>query len=294
MMININKKNNYKISTILIFILIILDIILDSFFVVPQTKQAIITEFGKPIKVIKEAGLNIKKPLIQKVVLLDNRLIDLIVNDKEVIALDQKRIIVNAFAKFLIKNPIKFYNAFKGNTFESGFSQLNNILESSLRKVIGSYDFIKLLSNERGDIMQNIEDILNEKVAQYGIEIKDVRIMRSDLPKENSSAIFKRMQTERELEAKQIRAEGEERSRKIIANSNKEKAVILSEAKKKAEILKGAGEAEVISIFNKSFEKDSDFYYFYKSMNIYKDTLKNSKIILNSGNEIIRNLESKN
>lgn len=261
--------------------------------IIKQVEQVIILEFGKPVRIIKDAGLNFKIPFIQRDYRFDNRLLDLTLEDKEVIASDQKRLIINAFAKFRIEDPMKFYNAFRGNSNVAIITrQLNNMLESSLREVVGSFEFADLLSTKRTQIMQDIEDKLNTRVQQYGIQIVDARIMRADLPVANSSAIFKRMQTERELEAKQIRAEGDENAKKIIANTDKDKMIIIADATKKAKILKGEGEAKAMEIFNKAFSYDQNFYEFYKSMQVYKNTIKgeNSQIIITPNNQLYKNL----
>ncbi len=277
----------------LIILCIILFIFSKSCLIVSQTEQVIILEFGKPVRTIKDAGLKFIIPIIQNVYKFDNRLLDLTLEDKEVIASDQKRIIVNAFSKFKITEPMSFYNAFKGKSNGIIIKQLGNMLESSLREVVGSFELTDLLSTKRAQIMQDIEDKLNKRVQQYGIEIIDTRIMRADLPTANSSAIFKRMQTERELEAKQIRAEGDENAKKIIASTNKDKAIIMAEAYKKAKILRGEGEAKAVEIFNNAFSKDQNFYEFYKSMQVYKNILKdnkNSKIITTTNNKLYKNL----
>lgn len=285
-------KNKSKLYIFLIVIFVVLIVVCNSFFILSQTEQAIVLRFGKPVRVLKEPGLQYKIPSIEIVVFLDNRALDLIVNDKEVIASDQRRLIVNAFAKFKIINPVKFYNAFRGNTENGSFIQLNNMLESSLRQIVGSYEFVKLLSNERSEIMQKIEDNLNTKVEDYGININDVRIIRADLPKENSASIYKRMQTERQLEAKEIRAEGEEQAKKIISSTDKEVQILLAEANKKSDIIKGSGEAEVANIFNMYFGNDIEFYKFYKSMEVYKNTINkdNTNLIITPNNEFLNEL----
>lgn len=282
-----------KTGKIILIACTLLFIIFKSCLVVKQIEQVIILEFGRPVRIIRNAGLNFMIPFIQKDYRFDNRLLDLTLTDKEVIASDQKRLIINAFAKFKIVDPMKFYNAFKGAGNVVVVSrQLNNMLESSLREVVGSYEFADLLSAKRSQIMQNIEDKLNTRVQQYGIQIFDARIMRADLPIANSSAIFKRMQTERELEAKQIRAEGDENAKKIIANTDKDKMIIIADAEKKAKILKGEGEARAAEIFNRAFSSDQNFYEFYKSMQVYKNTLKgeNSQIIITPNNQLYKNL----
>lgn len=274
-------------------LVVFLFILLNSIIIVNQVEQVIVLQFGRPVRVITEAGLHFKTPFIQNKVIFDKRLLDLVVSDKEVITADQKRLIVNAFAKFVIKDPILFYTAFKGSSRNVHIlNQLNNMLESSLRQIVGSSMFTDFLSIKRSSIMQDTEDQLNERVKKYGIEIIDARIMRADLPAANSSAIFKRMQTERELEAKEIRAEGEEIAKKIIAETDKEKLVLLAEANRKASMLRGEGEAERTEIFNKAFGRDISFYEFIKSMELYKKTVtkENSRIIINSNNNLYKML----
>lgn len=271
-------------------IIFLLFLLINSVFIVYQTEQTIVLQFGKPVRVIRDAGLHLKIPFIENIAAFDNRLLDLRVSDKEVIALDQKRLIVNAFAKFIIEDAVRFYNS--SSSGKDLVLQLNNILESSLRQVVGSFNMVDLLSEKRSQIMQSIEDETNKKVKEYGIKIIDTRIIRADLPKENSEAIFKRMQTERNLEAKQIRAEGEEESKKIIATVDKERVIMLAQAKKEAEALKGEGELMATNIYNKAFSKDPDFYEFYKSMEICKNTISkdNSRVIISQDNPVYKNI----
>lgn len=280
------KNKNAKI----ILILILLFILVNSVFTLHQTRQAIVLQFGKPVRVIKNSGLHLKIPFIENIMEFDNRLLDLIVTDKEVIALDQKRLIVNVFAKFIIEDLVSFYNS--SSSGRNLFLQLSNILESSLRQVVGSFNMVDLLSEKRTQIMQEIEDETNKRVKEYGIKIVDTRIIRADLPKENSEAIFRRMQTERNLEAKYIRSEGLEEAKKIKANADKECTIILAEAKKEAELIKGEGEFTAANIYNKAFGKDPEFYEFYKTMEIYKNTVlkENSKVIISQDNLVYKNL----
>lgn len=277
-------------KSLFFYILLVVFILSNSLFITYQTEQSIVLQFGKPVRVIKNAGLHIKIPFIENLATFDNRLLDLMVSDKEVIALDQKRLIVNAFAKFIIEDVVKFYNS--SSSGRNLVLQLNNILESSLRRVIGSFNMADLLSEKRSHIMQNIEDETNAKAKEYGIKIIDTRIIRADLPKENSEAIFKRMQTERNLEARQIRAEGEEESKKIIAAIDKEREIMLAQAKKKAEALKGEGDLVAANIYNKTFGVNPDFYEFYRSMEIYKNTISNgnSKLIISQDNPLYKSL----
>lgn len=262
------------------------------FFVVEHVEQAVVFQFGKPKRVIKEAGLNVKIPILENVVYFDNRLQEINTEDKEVIASDQKRLIINAFVKYKIVDPVLYYTTVRD---EYGFkNKFSTILDSSLRQVIGEEPLNSLLSEKRSAVMEKIQEVVDSKAEQFGVEIVDVRITRSDLPQTNSNAIYKRMQTDREREAKEIRAEGEEMAKKIIANTDKEKTFLLAEAKKKAEILMGEGEALANKIYSKSYSKDPEFYEFYRSMQAYKNSMTNgnTKLILSPDNEFFKNMNN--
>lgn len=245
------------------------------FFTINQSQQALVLSFGKPVREIKTPGIKIKAPFIHDVLLFDKRLIDLSITEQEVIASDQKRLIINAFAKFQIVDALKFYTTVR--TMESLNNKVSGILDSSMRQVIGEVTLSQLLTEDRGNIMNKIRDILSEQSEIFGIKIVDVRIMRADLPKENSEAIFNRMKTEREKEAREIRANGAEEAEKIRAEADKEKTIILAEAKKKADLIRGEGEGKSAKIFADSYGKDPEFADFYRSMIAYKNSLKNEK-----------------
>jgi membrane protease subunit HflC len=272
----------------LLFLIVIIVIVgLNSIFIVDQRQQALVLEFGKPVQVIKDAGLHYKTPFIQNVLYFDNRLLDLTADEKEVIASDQKRLIINAFAKYNIIDPLKYYTTVR-NEYGTR-NKLDTILDSSLRQVVGEIPLNKLLSEKRTEIMEKIQDVVNQRVAEFGIKIADVRIMRSDLPEENSNAIYLRMQTEREREAKEIRAQGEEEAQKIKATAEKDKTVILAEANKKSEILRGEGDAIATKTFAAAYGKDPEFYDFYRSMEAYKNSLKtDTKLILSPKNDFLK------
>ena len=286
-----NKNNNFLIAFGIV-LLVVLTIVNKSLLIVDQTHQALLIRLGKPIKVIKNPGLKLKLPFIEYAHMFEKKMFDLFVSKKEVITADQKRLTVSVFAKFQTVDVLKCYGAFKGAKKDLA-TQLGNMLESSLRQIVGSVDFAELLSKQRSEITQKIEDDLNSKIKEFGIYIKDVRIMRADLPEKNSLAIYKRMQTEKELEAKQIRAEGEEEAKKIMADTDKEVALILAEAKKKADILKGEGESESAKLINKNFGKDMEFYNFYKSMQIYKEVMNkdNTNLIITPNNQFFNELK---
>ena len=283
---------NNKIIFPIIAIIVAIIFLTNMLFVVEQTEQAVIFQFGQPVKVIKEPGLNVKMPFIQNVLHFDSRLQEINTEDKEVIAYDQKRLIINAFVKYKIVDPVLYYTTVRD---ENGFNnKFSTILDSSLRQVIGEVPLNSLLSEKRSDVMEKIQDVVAEKAKDFGVEVIDVRITRSDLPEANSVAIYKRMQTDREREAKEIRAEGDETAQKIRANADKEKTFLIADAKKKAEAIMGEGEAEANKIYAKAYSKDPAFFEFYRTMNAYKKSLNNNntKIILSPNNEFLKGLNS--
>jgi membrane protease subunit HflC len=266
---------NSKIKKILTIASTAIFVLVSSMFTLNQTEQVLILQFGEPIRVIKEPGIKFKLPLLQDAVFFDKRIVDLGIEDQEVIASDQKRLIINAFAKYQIIDPLKFYTTV--GTFQGLSSKLSGILDSSLRQVIGEVTLSELLTENRSVVMAKIRDVVSQQAEIFGVKIVDVRIMRADLPKENSDAIFARMQTEREKEAREIRANGAEESDKIRAEADKEKTIILANAKKQADLLRGSGEAEAIKIYASSYGRDPEFADFYRSMNAYKEIFKNEK-----------------
>lgn len=276
-----------KISTVIFIILLL---IFNTFFVVDQRKQALVLQFGKVIKTINKAGISYKIPLVQNAIFFDKRIIDLALPEQEVIASDQKRLLINAFAKYKIIDPVKFYTTVVNN--QGLANKLAGILDSSLRQVIGEIHLNELLTENRGNIMKDIKDVVSDSSEIFGIEIVDVRIMRTDLPKENSDAIYARMQTEREKEAKEIRAKGAQEAQKIKAEADKQKTIIEAEAKKDADIVRGEAEAEANKIYANSFGKDPEFADFYRSMQAYQKSLLNdnnkTKMIISPDGEFFK------
>lgn len=262
-----------KINKILILVTIIFVALTSTAFVVDQRKQALVLQFGEAVRLIKEPGLKFKLPFIQNVVFFDNRILDLGINEQEVIASDQKRLIIDAFAKYEIVDPLKFYTTVNNEMNAKG--KLSNVLDSSLRRIVGEVPLDDLLSEKRPTIMNKIKDEVGKETEIFGINIIDVRIVRGDLPKENSDAIFTRMQTEREKEAREIRATGFEEAEKIRAHAEKEKTVILANSNKDSNIIRGQGEAKSNRIFAKAFSRDPAFFDFYRSMQAYEKALQN-------------------
>ena len=246
-------------------------IIFQSLFIVQEISQAIVLQFGDPKKIVTKAGLNFKLPFIQNVVYLDKRILNLDNDPEEVIAADQKRLIVDAFARFKIVDPLKFYISV-GNE-RVARSRLSTIINSRIRGVLGTQELATLLSTDRARQMQIIQSQVNEEAKNFGINIVDVRIKRADLPPANSEAIYKRMQTEREREAKEFRAQGAEIAQKIRSTADKDVTVILAEANKKSEIMKGQGDGERNKIFANAFGRDPQFFAFYRAMQAYEKAL---------------------
>ena len=242
-----------------------------SIFIVKEINQAIVLQFGDPKKIILKPGLNFKIPFIQNVVFLDKRILNLDAPPEEVIASDQKRLIVDAFARFQIVDPLKFYISV-GNE-RVARSRLSTIINSRIRSVLGTQRLQTLLSEDRTKQMSLIQDGVNNEAGKFGIKIVDVRIKRADLPPANSEAIYRRMQTEREREAKEFRAKGAEMAITITSTADKEVTVILADAQKKSEIMKGEGDGQRNKIFADAFGRDPEFFAFYRSMQAYEKAL---------------------
>jgi len=256
----------------LIPILVVLGVIAyQSLFVVQEINQAIVLQFGDPKKLITKPGLQVKIPFIQNVVFLDRRILSLDPQPEEVIASDQKRLIVDAYARFKIVDPLKFYISVGDERVAR--SRLATIINSRLRSVLGTQSLSTLLSEDRTKQMAIIQEGVNTEAESFGITIIDVRIKRADLPQANSEAIYKRMQTEREREAKEFRAKGAEMAVTITSTADKEVTVILANAKKQSEIMKGEGDGKRNKIFADAFGRDPNFFSFYRAMQAYEKAL---------------------
>jgi len=279
--------------------LFIMVVVSNSLFIVGQTEQALVLQLGKPERVEKMPGLKFKMPFIQNVEYFDKRLIDFDAAPKEVIAADQKRLIVDAFVRYRITDPLRFMQSV-GNEGTMD-SRLNSILESSLRQAMGNVPLAAVISEKRAELMQQIRQLVNEQAqgttdnpGGFGIEVVDVRIKRADLPPANSEGIYKRMQTERTREANQFRAQGAEDAQKIRSQADKERTILLADAKKQAEITRGEGDGQATKIFADSFGQDADFFQFYRSLQAYRKTLdsKDTTLILSpDNNEFLKYME---
>ena len=256
---------------LLSFIVVLTVLAYNSLFFVEQRVQSLILQFGEPIRVIKEPGLNFKIPLAQNIVKFDKRILLFDNSAEEIIAADKKRLIVDAFVRYKIIDPLKFYQTVR---FEAALNnRLGSVVNNSLRAVLGKVPLEAVISDRRELLMQEVSELVSLRATQFGISIEEVRIKKADLPSENSEAIYRRMQTERQQEAAQIRAVGNEKARFITAESEKQKTVLLAEAQRDSDILRGEGDAEKNKILGKAFNQDPDFFAFYRAMQAYSRAL---------------------
>jgi membrane protease subunit HflC len=245
-----------------------------SVFTVDMTEQALVVRLGEPIRVVTEPGLNLKWPFIDTVINIDKRILDLENPSQEVIASDQKRLVVDAFARYRIKNALKFYQSV--GSIQAANIQLTTLLNASLRRVLGEVTFIQVVRDERDTLMARIRDQLDKEAGGYGIQVVDVRIRRADLPEQNSQAVYQRMQTERQREAAEFRAQGGQKAQEIRSNADREATVIVAEANSTAERVRGEGDGERNRLFAEAYGKDPDFFAFYRSMTAYENGLKSN------------------
>ncbi len=259
-----------------------------SIFTVHQTRQALVVRLGEPVRIVTEPGLNFKIPLIDSVIPIDKRILDLDNPAQEIIASDQKRLVVDAFARYKITKPLVFYQAV--GSIEGANSRLATLLNSALRRVVGESSFEALVRDKRADMMTEIRKQLDREADAFGINVVDVRIRRVDLPEQNSQAIYQRMQTERQREAAEFRATGNERGQGIRAEADRDVTVLIAEAQQKAEQTRGEGDAERNRIFAEAFSKDPDFFTFYRAMQAYEAGLKanDTRMVLSPESEFFR------
>ena len=237
-------------------------------FTVYQTRQAIVVRLGEPIRVVSNPGLHFKAPFIDSVIQIDNRILDLENPAQEVIASDQKRLVVDAFARYKITDPLRFYQTV--STVEGANSRLSTLLNSALRRVLGENTLTHVVRDHRNDLMVKVRDQLQQEAKDFGIAVVDVRIRRADLPEQNSQAVYQRMQTERQREAAEFRAQGSQRAQEIRARADRDVTVLLADAQAKADAIRGEGDGERNRIFADAFNRDPDFFGFYRAMQAYE------------------------
>ncbi len=262
----------------LVALLLLIAVVIVGFssaFTVPQTEQALVVRFGKPVDVITEPGLHFKAPFTDAVIDIDNRILDLENPSQEVIASDQKRLVVDAFARYRIKDPLRFYQ--RVGSIQAANIQLTTLLNSALRRVLGEVTFIQVVRDAREALMGRIRQQLDREADGYGISVVDVRIRRADLPEQNSQAVYQRMQTERQREAAEFRAQGGQKAQEIRSNADRQVTVIIADANSQAEQTRGEGDGERNRIFAEAYSKDPDFFAFYRSMTAYEVGLRSAE-----------------
>jgi membrane protease subunit HflC len=262
---------------------------LGSVFTVDQTEQAIVLQFGEFKREVRDPGLHFKRPwFLQNVVYFDRRVLDTDPPTEEVIAADQKRLVVDSYARFRIVDPLRFYQSMGTELAARG--RLNATISGSLRRVLGNITLGSVLSDERSKIMRQITEEVATQAKPFGIDVIDVRLRRADLPEENSQAIFARMQSERQREAQEFRAQGDEYAQRIRSVAERERTVIIAEAQKQSQILRGQGEGESVKIYADAFGKDKSFFAFYRSMQAYREALggQNTTLVLSPDSDFFR------
>ena len=268
---------------------VFLIILSSSLFTVHQTQQAIVLQVGEPRAVVTDPGLHMKLPWpFQNVLYLDKRVLFLDLPAQEVIANDKKRLLVDAFARYRITDPLRFYQSLTDESVAQ--VRLQPILGSNVRRILGSQTFQAVLSGERAKLMVDIRDGVNVQTKSFGIEVVDVRIRRADLPQQNSDAIYRRMQQERVRQANEFRAQGEQISQEIRSKADRDATVTVAEATRQGEITKGQGDAEKNRIFAEAFGQDPDFFAFYRTMTSYQQSLKgdNTTVVLSPDSDFFR------
>ncbi len=257
-------------------------------FTVYQTRQALVVRLGDPVRVITQPGLNYKVPIIDSVINIDNRILDLENPAQEVIASDQKRLVVDAFARYRIKDVLKFYQTL--GSVERANSQLSILLNSALRRVLGESTLTHVVRDERSQLMARVRDQLDTEAQAFGISIIDVRIRRADLPEQNSQAVYERMKTERQREAQEFRSQGTQRAQEIRAKADRDVTVLLAEAQSKGEQTRGEGDAERNRIFAEAYGRDPEFFSFYRSMQAYEAGLRanDTRMLLKPDSDFFR------
>ncbi|MBI3708791.1 MAG: protease modulator HflC [Proteobacteria bacterium] len=271
-----------------IFVLVIGAVSLSTFYTVHQAEQVLVLQFGKPVRVVKEPGLKVKIPFMQDITRFDRRLLDFDAEAQEVIMSDQKRMVVDAFARYRIVDPLLFYQSVGNET--NMRARLGAIVNASLRNTLGQVPFAMVLTARRSELMRHMSELVINEAKPFGIEVLDVRIMRADLHPDNSPAIYARMQTERELVARQERAEGSETAQRIRAEAERDRTVLLAEAQRQSSVLRGQGDGDATRIFADAYNKDPGFYAFYRSLQAYRRALADgsSTMVLSPDSDFFR------
>lgn len=275
-------------GVVLVIGLLLLIVGYSAFYRVYQTQQALVVQLGKPVRVVTEPGLHMKLPFLESVITFDRRILDLEAQPQELIASDQKRLLVDAFARYRIVDVLKFYQTL--STIEGAKSQLGNLMNSALRRVLGEATFQDVVKDKRAQLMARIREQVDRDAEVYGVSVVDVRIRRADLPEQNSQAVYQRMQTERQREAAEFRAQGAQAGQEIRAKADRDVTVLIADATSKAEQTRGEGDAERNRIFAEAFNRDKDFFAFYRSMQAYESSFQrgDTRMLLKPDSEFFR------
>lgn len=276
---------------VLVVVLIVLGILVSqAAYVVKEYQVGIVLQLGKPVGDVRKPGLHFKMPFVQTALLFDTRIMDYTTESSEILTIDKKTMVVDNYTKWRIINPLEFYRTVR--TLAGAQARLDDIVYSQLRVSLGRFTLTEIVSSDRQQIMADVTDRSSELLKEYGIEVLDVRIKRTDLPAENEMAIFKRMQAERVRQAKQYRSEGQEEADKIKSQADKERAILLAEAERKAAILRGEGDAESTRIYAESLQKAPEFYSFMRSLEAYlKSFENNSRFILTPDSKFFKHMK---
>ncbi|MDY0009662.1 MAG: protease modulator HflC [Bdellovibrionales bacterium] len=279
-------------TVFLVILLLALFGLSQSVFIVPEHQQTIVMQFGDPVSLHTDPGLKFKIPVIQQVLAFEKRALDVDAVPEEVILADRKRVVVDTFARYRITDMLAFYKSLQ--TTDQANSRVSNIISSTMRSTLGNTTMTDILSDKRGALMHNIRRQVNAAVERLGIEIVDVRIGRADLPDQTSQAIFARMRTEREREAAEFRAQGQEIAQEVRSKADRERTVLLADAEREAQILRGQGDEQAIKIYADAFKRDPEFYAFYRTMEAYRTALpgENTTLILKPEGDFFRFFQS--
>ena len=281
-------KNGIAGIVALFVVLVAVGVGYSSLFTVSETQQVLLVRLGEPVRVVTTPGLNFKVPFIDTVISIDKRILDLENPAQEVIASDQKRLVVDAFARYRIKDALRFYQTL--GSIQAANIQLTTLLNAALRRVLGEVTFITVVRDDRDALMAKIRSQLDRETASYGISVVDVRIRRADLPEQNSQAVYQRMQTERQREAAEFRAQGGQKAQEIRSRADREATVIVADANSQAEQVRGEGDGERNKLFAEAYGKDADFFAFYRSMTAYENSMKgnDTRFLLRPASEFFR------
>ncbi|WP_417460122.1 protease modulator HflC [Kordiimonas sp.] len=279
---------NAKSIVALVLLAIVAFVGLNSMFIVDERKQAIVVQFGEPKRTVTEPGLHFKTPMVEQVILLEKRIMSLDVPPQEVLASDQRRILVDSFARYRISDPLKRYQAARDE--RGAASLLENAMESTVRQVLAQEPMAGIVSGQRAELMKRISDLTNERAKTFGLEVVDVRLKRVDLPPANSEAIFRRMETERQREAADKRASGQRDAVKIKAAADRQVAELIAEAERQSQTIRGEADGQAVKIFANAFGKDQDFFEFYRTMQAYRVALgkDDTRLVLSPDSEFFK------